>query len=197
MTMHNGAYFEAVNGLCKARAPEKGINFERFTLYRVDNRGIVKNHDSPPAVHRAHDVFQPHRFIHRFCNKCLDRRFTERAQHSWTKSAGKALHTDKGYAVNFSGLAIEQVHTRVTKDSFHLVGMSRLVIVVAKDADYRDRADTQLFSEDFRLCRSSGISEVTAKDQGAGALGDCLKQFTERAGLPILHMKIADACKCE
>ena len=34
MTMHDGAYFEAVNGLCKARAPE-GINFERFTLYRL------------------------------------------------------------------------------------------------------------------------------------------------------------------
>ena len=32
--MHDGAYFEAVNGLCKARAPE-GINFERFTLYRL------------------------------------------------------------------------------------------------------------------------------------------------------------------
>jgi hypothetical protein len=24
MTMHNGAYFESVNGLCKARAPQEG-----------------------------------------------------------------------------------------------------------------------------------------------------------------------------
>ena len=164
MTMHDGKHFEAVNGLCKARAPEEGINFERFTLYRVDNRGIVKDHDGAPAVYRAHDVLQPHRFIHCFGNERLDRRLAERAQHSWTKSAGKTLHTNKCHAVNFGCLAIEQVYARVTKDSFHLVGMSQLVIVVPKDADYWDKADTQLFSEDFRLCGSSGIGEVTAKD---------------------------------
>jgi hypothetical protein len=32
MTLDDGAYFEVINGLCKARAPEERINFERFTL---------------------------------------------------------------------------------------------------------------------------------------------------------------------
>src|SRR5207247_9688134 len=109
------------------------------------------------------DVPQRHRFIHRFGTKRLDRRLAERAQHSWTKSAGKALHTNKCHAINFGCLAIEQVYARVTKDSFHLVGISRLVIVVAKDADYRDSADTTLVTDDFRLCRISRTSEVGAK----------------------------------
>src|SRR5256886_977817 len=99
MTMHDGAYFEAVNGLCKARAPEKGIICESSPLSRAENGGMVKAHDGAPAVHGANDFLQPHRFIHRFGNKRLDRRLAKRAQHSGTKSAGKALHANKCHAI--------------------------------------------------------------------------------------------------
>ena len=111
-------------------------------------------------------------FVHGFPHEALHDVFPPRLKRSLSEAAPQSLGSGKADAVDLQGVAIEQGHSGLGEDAFHLTGLARLVVVIAEHGHHRPALGrAQLLGEHPCLFGLPKIREIAAENENVGRLG--------------------------
>src|SRR3954452_5634919 len=100
----------------------------------------MEHGDAALGAKRAELVLELTGLVHCFIDECLGDRFAERRQLAAPVAAHEALDPGKADALDLHRLLVEHRHARPVEDFADLLRAAAFVIVVAEDAEYRNRA---------------------------------------------------------
>src|SRR6266511_3357496 len=137
----------------------------------------MQQHDMLRRPHPRDGPLELQCFVDRLVDKPLDALLPPRLQGALPESPGKALHTSKADAPNLTAIAIEHLNAGLGEDTLHLLGLSRLIVVVPQHRnDWNLQGRYDLLRQNLRLLREAVIGEIAAQQEDVSAVVNRGKQ---------------------